>query len=268
VRGPASGLDDSAPCHGALRESRRVVEDGGRTDRPSRRTLAATPTGSVPAPPTREGGWPTWAPTSLDPAALLKAGWTVHSYHVHPVCGLSLEGRNDVAVGVHRQADLGVAQGLHDHPSWNALREHEAGSGVAEIMEPKPGQACPLERRLEPPRDIPGVERGANGGREDEVRLPPARANSDPLLQLPRAMGAEGAGHGGRHRDRPSTAPGLRLDELEASIHPLQRLGDAERAGFDVNVRPAEAQDLALAQPQRDRDRVESLEEPEPLSFL
>jgi len=43
--------------------------------------LAATPTGSVPAPPAREGGSLTWAPTSVDPAALLRAGWTVYSYH-------------------------------------------------------------------------------------------------------------------------------------------------------------------------------------------
>jgi hypothetical protein len=42
--------------------------------------LAAIPTGSVPAPPAREGGSLTWASTSLDPAALLKAGWRVYSY--------------------------------------------------------------------------------------------------------------------------------------------------------------------------------------------
>ena len=42
--------------------------------------MAAIPTGSVPAPPAREGGSLTWASTSLDPAALLKAGWRVYSY--------------------------------------------------------------------------------------------------------------------------------------------------------------------------------------------
>ena len=57
------------------------MEDGGpRTDRPSGGILAAATTGTVPAPPAREGGSLIWGPASLDPAALLKAGWTVQSF--------------------------------------------------------------------------------------------------------------------------------------------------------------------------------------------
>jgi hypothetical protein len=42
----------------------------------------------------------------------------------------------DVAVGVHRQADLGVAEDLHYDPWGDVLDEKERGAGVPQVMEP------------------------------------------------------------------------------------------------------------------------------------
>jgi len=39
------------------------------------------------------------------------------------LCGLALEGGKDVALGVHRQADLGVAEHLHHYPQRDVLDE-------------------------------------------------------------------------------------------------------------------------------------------------
>ncbi len=49
---------------------------------------------------------------------------------------LTLHCRHDMAVRVHRQADLRVPKRLHDHAGRNMLGEHQRRAAVAQVMEP------------------------------------------------------------------------------------------------------------------------------------
>ena len=80
-----------------------------------------------------------------------------------------------------------------------------------------------------------------------------------PLLELAGAVGAEGAGHGRRQRDRPAAAPRLRLHSSRLRS-PAASVRDADRAGLEVNVGPTEAEHLALAKAQGKANGVEGLE--------
>ena len=91
--------------------------------------------------------------------------------------GLALEMRQDVAVGVQGEADAGVAESLLNDLGMDALLQHERGRRVAQIMESDLGQASPLEQGLETSVQIPGVNRGAQGGWENEIVLSPVIAS-------------------------------------------------------------------------------------------
>ena len=54
-------------------------------------------------------------------------------------CG-ALQSRHDVAVGIQCEADLAVAQDLHDCPGLDTLSEQERGCGVSQVVEPDRGQ--------------------------------------------------------------------------------------------------------------------------------
>ena len=54
-----------------------------------------------------------------------------------------------MAVGVERQADLGMAEPLLDHLGVDALREQQRHAGVAQVVEADVRQTGPREDRLE-----------------------------------------------------------------------------------------------------------------------
>ena len=45
-----------------------------------------------------------------------------------------------MSIGVHREADLRVAQDFHHVARVDALRDQECRTGMAEVMEAQPGQ--------------------------------------------------------------------------------------------------------------------------------
>jgi len=53
-----------------------------------------------------------------------------------------------MAVGVHRQRDLGAAKDLHHHPGRHALTNQKAGRHMTEIMQPNRRQARFAEQFL------------------------------------------------------------------------------------------------------------------------
>lgn len=75
-----------------------------------------------------------------------------------------LERLQYVAVDIHGLADGRVAQGLHDDAGMDALREQEAGAGVAQVVEPHRGQTGSREMSVERPQDISTVQRRADDG--------------------------------------------------------------------------------------------------------
>jgi hypothetical protein len=69
--------------------------------------------------------------------------------------------------------------------------------GVTEVLQRDHGQTCGLNVRLEHPRERPRPERRSVLVAEDKVPIVVGRAQSEPLLRLPLAVGAEGGnGHG------------------------------------------------------------------------
>ena len=137
-----------------------------------------------------------------------------------------------MAVGVQCQRDLAVPEGLHDHPSRDALGEHETGGGVPEIVEPKTGQAGPLQSGLEPPRDVPRVERRPQGGGEYEVRVVPACASRSHRSQSSHAGSVSSNGRGPRAATGTSDVAVRRLLRRNASKKKWFALGKRWRPQF------------------------------------
>jgi len=64
-----------------------------------------------------------------------------------------------MAVGVHRQRDLGAAKDLHHHPGRHALTNQKAGRHMTEIMQPNRRQARFAEQFLELPAVAARIDR-------------------------------------------------------------------------------------------------------------
>jgi len=72
-------------------------------------------------------------------------------------------------------------------------------------------------------------------------------------------MRAEALYYLGRQNDGPTTTRSLRLNHLEAtSFNPLKRHPDPEDPCLQVHVLPVEAKSFALAQPDCEREGIES----------
>ena len=64
-----------------------------------------------------------------------------------------------MAVGVHRQRDLGAAKDLHRHPGRHALTNQKAGRHMTEIMQPNRRQARFAGQFLEQPLVAARIDR-------------------------------------------------------------------------------------------------------------
>jgi hypothetical protein len=85
-------------------------------------------------------------------------------------------------------------------------------------------------------------------------------AEGQRLGRLTVSVGDEGAAHERGQRHDPPARDGLRLDELQPAVDPRQRMADREGATLKVDVGPAQAEDLALPEPDAEGDEVEGLE--------
>ena len=63
---------------------------------------------------------------------------------VNGVGGLLVELRENMRVGVHGHADLGMPEHFHDGPGRDALGEQEGGTSVSQVMQAELIQACSL----------------------------------------------------------------------------------------------------------------------------
>ena len=76
---------------------------------------------------------------------------------VHPARRFALEARHDVRVGVHRQADLGMVQDLHDDSRPDVPRQEQRRARVPQVVEPPATQTRSLEQSLEALRHVRAV---------------------------------------------------------------------------------------------------------------
>lgn len=133
-----------------------------------------------------------------------------------------------MGVGVHGYRYISVAQALLRHLGVNALREHQGGAGVAQVVKANVRQSCPLQERFEGAVDeILGIYGCADGGGEHKGVVLVACAEDELLLRLElpvlledfRGLGAEPDGASFR-------VLGRQEGEAGSVAHPLELSGN------------------------------------------
>jgi hypothetical protein len=135
---------------------------------------------------------------------------------LHPVCRFALKGRKDVAVGIHRQADLTVAERLHHDPRVHALHEKQGRACVSKVVETHRWQAGALQQSMKAVRDVRAVGECASRAGEDQVVVDPMFSSCQAFRGLASAVSAQCAYDDRWHDKSSPTALRLRLDELRS----------------------------------------------------
>jgi hypothetical protein len=97
-------------------------------------------------------------------------------------------------------------------------------------------------------------------GGEHQLSVLPRSAHAEAFLGLRDAMPAECVDRLLGERDAAPRAYGLRLHDAEAVRRRLHRSADLQRAGVDVDITPAETEQLALPHAGGDREDVQSFQ--------
>lgn len=127
-------------------------------------------------------------------------------------------------------------------------------------MEALAPEARSRHEPLEAVGDAGGIQRPPDWRGEHQAVLLPPLAGAEVLLELADAVLLEGP-HGRRGEvDRAPAQPRLRLDQLQPPLDPLEGHPDGERPLGQVDVLPAKAERLPLAETEGESRRVERLE--------
>src|SRR5207245_1839124 len=89
----------------------------------------------------------------------------------HAVGGFALQSWQDVAVGVHRQADLAVAERFHHDARMYVLHEQQRRACVTEIMETHLREGSLLQQSMESMCDVRSVSKRADLAGEYQAEL-------------------------------------------------------------------------------------------------
>ena len=122
------------------------------------------------------------------------------------------------------------------------------------------GKARARADAVEVPVQAPRLDRRADGRREHEAEVVPGVVRVDTLLGLPLAVLDEDAA--GDLRQRHRGVGGFRLGVVDEQLpgDPLDGLRDGERRAVEVEVFPAQAQQLPAAKAERRGDDVQRVE--------
>jgi hypothetical protein len=125
--------------------------------------------------------------------------WSHHltavEHGLHPVGGLAVRDRQDVAVRVHGEADLAVARRFHYNSRMHALDKQQRGACVSQVVEAHRRQDGLHQQPVKPMCDVRSVGERAPIAREDQVQVDPAITCRKTLRAWPRPWGGE-PGHG------------------------------------------------------------------------
>jgi hypothetical protein len=130
---------------------------------------------------------------------------------------------------------------------------------MTEIVEAQFGESGRLQELLVLPDHVPGIERSANGRREDEPVLAPLCTRDEPLLELANTMLLKRGDCHVRDTDRAPDSGRLRLYDGELLVDPLKLVSNGDRTSAEVEVFPMQSERLALAKPDGNSNRVERL---------
>lgn len=165
--------------------------------------------------------------------------------------GFPLRVLDDVRVDVHGDADLGVPEDLHHDAGRDSGRREERGGAMPSVVQPDDAEAGGLGDAGEGAVDVPRLDLTAGAGGEDVAGLLPLLPRFGPASRLPHPMPAQGRDAEGGQRDGPATAA-LGVVVVEDAPTALGLLADVENAAVEVEVRPAQTDDLSPAEPHGD----------------
>jgi hypothetical protein len=144
----------------------------------------------------------------------------------------------------------------------DALSEEERRAGVSEVVEALAGKPGIAKDRLEPTGHGDPVHGRTNGRREHQAPrvVVPARACEQALGALPDPVRPQRVTDDHWKGSHPPARGGLRLDEHERTLDPLERMADRQRRRVQIDVGPGETEDLALPKANAEGDEVKGLE--------
>jgi hypothetical protein len=90
-----------------------------------------------------------------------------------------------MAVGIHGDGNVGVAEPLADHLGRDAGGQGRGRVAVPDVMQPNPGEAGLSGVLLEPPGEAFRVDGAAVRPGEHEARVLPSWSDRQPLFELP-----------------------------------------------------------------------------------
>src|SRR6266487_6976139 len=104
---------------------------------------------------------------------------------------------------------------------------------------------------LEPAVDVPRLQRRPDRGREDQVAVLPRLPSREPFGRLAGPPAFERPSRHGWDGERPPGRPGLRVDQPQRTVDPLERPPDAQDPVVEVDVLPPQPEHLTTPETHR-----------------
>jgi hypothetical protein len=120
----------------------------------------------------------------FDPQAVWAGILRSLEHRIHVVGRNALELHEHVRVGVEREADLAVAQDLHDGARIDALQLQQRRAAMPQRVKPAARDLRSLQQRVKLFAQVGIVDRRAYRGCEDEALFLPRGAGYEPLFLL------------------------------------------------------------------------------------
>jgi hypothetical protein len=114
-------------------------------------------------------------------------------------------------------------------------------------VNPSRAEACALSDRAPAPPEVVGLHRSAPAGGKDEPVVLPVRPRIRSLSKLLTPVLSERFHAGRGERDRTFGVVGLRRDKPQLAADPLEGLDDFELRTVEVDILPAQSEQLTAA---------------------
>lgn len=131
--------------------------------------------------------------------------------------------------------------------------QQQSRAGVTQIVKANIWQCATLQQGFEGPHHIAREERCPNAAAKDEIMVLPGAPHEQPFFDLACLMFPQRFKRGQGKCNLPPRALGLGLSEHPGAIEQTLQLDTHPyNASIEIDIRPAQAQQLRLAHPRRD----------------
>lgn len=145
-----------------------------------------------------------------------------------------------------------VTKHVHHNPRRHALGEQQRRARVPQIVEPDSPYSSRCDQLVEEPALVSGLDHRPDRRCEDKPGFRPPCSESQGFRRLAGAMRTENLDPSGWKRNRPARPTGLgaAVDEPDLK-QPLHIMPDVHESFVQVDVRPAQRQQLAASRRRR-----------------